>query len=242
MSKPNENKDNQISQNSTGIEENNIFSNFLATKDNNVNEKNITIENLDLGQNFYDDGVVSPFMELFDIKDNTDDNVFEYKRTKKDKKKVKVAKNFLKKKRKNNIDFKNAFDKEEEKFEYQYCKKEPRVIKFTKRFRKSFKINEYKKKKISIKSIDSNMIGCNEEINNNNINNEFNFSQSVNSNDYNSFYSNLGEFSPTISIGDEMSEIEEKTRIFTNFEENPSFCLSNSELNYLNNLCEFRDI
>ena len=146
MSKPNENKDNQISQNSTGIEENNIFSNFLAPKDNNVNEKNITIENLDLGQNFYDDGVVSPFMELFDIKDNTDDNFFEYKRTNKDKKKVKVAKKFLKIKRKNNIDFKNAFDKEEEKFEYQYCKKKPRVIKFTKRFRKNFKINDYKKK------------------------------------------------------------------------------------------------
>lgn len=242
MSKQNENKDSQISQNSTGIEENNIFSNFLAPKDNNVNEKNITIENLDLDPNFNDDGVVSPFTELFNIKD-TDDIVFDYKQTKKGKKKVKVAKNFLKIKRKKIIDFKNAFDKEEEKFEYQYCKKEPRVIKFTKRLRKSFKMNDYKKKKKNIKSIDSNMIDYNKEINNNNANNEFNISQSVTSNNYNSFFLNLGEFSPTISTGEEISEIEEKTRIFTNIEEDPSFLsLSNSELNYLQNLCEFRDI
>lgn len=224
MSKPNENKDNQISQNSTGIEENNIFSNFLAPKDNNVNEKNITIENLDLGQNFYDDGVVSPFMKLFDIKDNTDDNVFEYKRTKKDKKKVKVAKNFLKKKRKNNIDFKNAFDKEEEKLEKQYCNKKTNVIKFTKRLRKKFKTYFYRKK--SIKSFENNMIDFNKEFYDNNENNEF-ISQNLD-------YRNLGSLS--LSTGDdEISLSEERTNISVNNGE----CDYYQNQNFLSYYCLF---
>ena len=66
------------------------------------------------------------------------------------------------------------------------------------------------------------MIDCNKDINNNNENYEF-ISQSVNLNDNNSFYLNLGEFSPTINTGDELNEIslsEEKTRTFTNIDEN----------------------